>query len=124
MRSYLINLTLLIALLTAVLLAVHKWHVPFSPAITWWLLPLLFFSISSAGHSLMIRSVKGKPDQFMIFFLLAITVKMLLYLGLLLVWFIISGHNLETGFVVAFAILYVVITALDLVTILRYQKKV
>jgi hypothetical protein len=60
----------------------------------------------------------------MIFFLLAITVKMLLYLGLLLVWFIISGHNLETGFVVAFAILYVVITALDLVTILRYQKKV
>lgn len=119
MRSYLINLALLIALLTAVLLAVHKWYMPFSPAITWWLLPLLFFLIASAGHSLMIRSVKSKPEQFMIYFLLAITVKMLLYLGLLLAWFIISGHNLETGFVVAFAILYVVITALDLVTVLR-----
>lgn len=123
MRNYLQYLVVITIALTGVLFVVHENRYPFDPAFTWWLLPLVFFSISVAGHTLMIRSFKGQSDQFMIFFLLATTVKMLLYLGLLLVWFLISGRQLEMSFVGAFALLYVVFTALDLITILKFKKR-
>jgi len=117
---------LFLSLVTVVLMIAFRlsetFLAPFTINATWWLLPLLFGTISAAGHSLMIRSVKVASDQFMIWFLLAISLKMLLYLGILLIWFVISGKTIEIPFVTAFAANYVLVTVLDLATVLRINK--
>ncbi len=122
MSRYILFLSLLVFTLMMLFYFAGFTGMVFRPAFTWWLLPLVFFSIALAGHGLMLRAIQVKPEQFMIFFLLATTVKMLLYLALLLVWFIISGQQLEFPFLVAFAILYVTITALDLIFTLSFRK--
>lgn len=123
MHRYILYLTLITALITSLFFALSRTIVVFDPVFTWWALPLVFFAISMAGHALMVRSFKGKPDQFMIYFLLATTVKMLLYLGLLLAWFVLSGHQLTMQFAGAFAVLYFSLTTLDLLSLLAAKKK-
>lgn len=121
-KRFFIYLCLLIISLTVILFIADKNLVSIEPRFTWWLLPVLFFAVSASGHSLMVRSIKSKPDQFMIWFLLAITVKMLLYLALLLIWYVISGQKLTVPFVGAFALMYIAVTTLDLITILNISK--
>lgn len=121
-QKYFLLLSLLTILLMSGFLMSELFLSHFHLHYTWWLLPLLFGLISAGGHSLMTRSVKAAGDQFMIWFLLAISVKMLLYLAVLLIWFVISGKSLGIPFVAAFAINYVAVTILDLVIILRINK--
>jgi hypothetical protein len=123
MHRYILYLSLITALITALFFALNRTIMVFDPGYTWWALPLIFFAISLAGHGLMVRSFKGKPDQFMIYFLLATTVKMLLYLGLLLAWFVLSGHQLTMQFAGAFAVLYFSLTILDLFSLLAFKRK-
>lgn len=123
MRKYFILLTLLTVVIMAILNIIHRRFFQFDPAFTWWLLPLAFYGISIAGHALLIRAMKGNPDQFMIYFLLSTTVKMLLYLGLLLLWFFMAGQTIPMPFVGAFALLYLSTTGVDLGTVLVSKRK-
>ncbi len=122
-RHFFIYLALLTVSVTGLFYLAELSMITFEPHFTWWLLPVLFFAVSAAGHSLMVHSIRSKPDQFMIWFLLATTVKMLLYLALLLAWYLLSGQKLTTSFIQAFAVLYVLITALDLVIIMNISRK-
>jgi hypothetical protein len=123
MKKYMIILSIItVAVALFILLIIGK-VMPIEPAYTWWLLPAAFFFISATGHSLLMRSFRGQDEQFMTWFLLATTVKLLLYLALLLVWFLISGHQLSTSFIIAFASLYVSVTALDLSILASFRKK-
>lgn len=116
-------LSLLTGVVVVMLYIVQHRFFTFTPAFTWWLLPLAFYVISLAGHALLARAMRGKPDQFMVYFLLATTVKMLLYLGLLLIWFFIAGQTIPGPFIGAFALLYLSVTALDLGSLLKKRSK-
>ena len=118
---FLLLVVISVLLVTAFGLMNHYIHA-FTIHETWWLLPVLFAAIAAGGHTLMIRSVKAHTDQFMIWFLLAISLKMLLYLGVLLLLFVMSGKILGTSFLIAFAVNYVAVTILDLVLVLRLNK--
>ena len=121
--KYPLFLSMLTGVVMAILCLVHHRFFSFTPAYTWWLLPLAFYVISLAGHALLARAMRGKPDQFTVYFLLATTVKMLLYLGLLLIWFFLAGQTIPGPFVGAFALLYLSVTALDLGNLLKKRTR-
>ncbi len=123
LRKYALILSLLTIVVVLIFNIIHRKFFAFTPASTWWVLPLAFYAISLAGHSLLYRAMKGKPDQFMVYFLLATTVKMLLYLGLLLIWFFLADQTIPMPFVGAFALLYLSVTALDLGSLLGSKRK-
>ncbi|HRZ41736.1 MAG TPA: hypothetical protein P5228_03430 [Bacteroidales bacterium] len=120
---YPVFLSLLTGVVMAMLYIIHHRYFTFTPAYTWWLLPLAFYVISLAGHTLLARAMRGKPDQFMVYFLLATTVKMLLYLGLLLIWFFLAGKTIPGPFIGAFALLYLSVTVLDLGNLLKKRNR-
>jgi hypothetical protein len=120
---YLFFLTLLIMVIMAMMLTASMRLTDFHPAFTWWLLPLLFYVISAIGHVLMTRSIKARPEQFMSRFMLATTAKLLLYLAILLTWYLLQNRSLEMNFITAFALLYISITTLDLIAVLKINKK-
>lgn len=123
MRKYLFFLSIIVFIVTLSFYLAQKRGADLGSIHTWWLLPLIFFLISISGHALILKSFKSNPKQFMIHFLIAAAVKMFLYLGLLVIWFIISGHKLPTGFAVAFCVLYFSIMFLDIIMVLFMKKK-
>jgi len=123
MKKYIILLSIITIVVALLIYFLVGSIMPIVPAFTWWLLPAAFFIISATGHALLMRSFKGNDEQFMTWFLLATTVKLLLYLALLLIWFLVSGHQLSTSFIITFAALYVGVTALDLILVATFRKK-
>jgi hypothetical protein len=123
MKKYIILLSIIAVSIALIIHFAIGSFMPVVPRYTWWLLPLAFFIISASGHTLLMRSFKGNDEQFMTWFLLATTVKLLLYLALLLIWFLLSGHQLSSSFIIAFAALYVSVTALDLSIVAAFRKK-
>jgi hypothetical protein len=123
MRNYLTFLSLMILVMIAMFYMVGRHTGPFEPTFTWWLLPVLFLAISATGHYLMTQSIKAQPKQFMNRFMLATSVKFFLYLTILLIWYFLQDRSLSNTFITIFALLYLSVTALDLISILKLNKK-
>ncbi len=122
-NKYYLFLTLLVTIMIAILYTLHHNITPLKPPFTWWLLPLLFYVISATGHLLITRSIIAQPSQFLNRFLLATAVKFFLYVGILIVWYLLQNKSLTMHFVASFALLYLSVTALDLVSVLKTTRK-
>jgi hypothetical protein len=123
MRKYTTFLTMLTVVIILMLNIIHRKYFSITPVYSWWALPLAFYLISIAGHALLSRAMNSKPEQFMIYFLLSSTVKLLLYLAILLLWFFLSGQTISKTFAGVFILLYLSVTALDMTTVLGSRRK-
>ena len=91
--------------------------IAFSPA-----LPFLFFffmATSLLSYFLMLRSLNSKFSKFVNTFLLLTTVKLLLYVSVLIIYVFINRAD-AVGFMLNFFILYLCYTIFEVVYIIRY----
>lgn len=121
MKHYIIRLLPLTAVVGITSFAMKNWVLADQMTSFWWILLIFFFGLSLISHNLLVKATTGKSDQFSVFFLLASTVKLLLYLAFLLIFHFAAG-GLEIPFLLVFAAYYLIFTSLDVAVLLRQIK--
>lgn len=90
---------------------------------SWPFIILFFLSFTVLLHRQLLKSTAANPKKFVYTFLLMTTVKILLYLAVILVYVMINRAD-AIGFIIAFFINYFLFTAFELSAVMKLMKKV
>ncbi len=122
LRKYILNLFLLTLALTAagygiLLFLVPESYFPFYPAV-----PFFLFAVTLIVHVYLIRTKDKDARKFMARYLGAMGLKIFIYILFLLVCLVLATEN-AVAFLVSFLVCYTVFTLVEVVVLLRIQKR-
>jgi len=82
---------------------------------------LFFFSFTAIMHRYLLMSTEGRPQKFVFTFMLMTTIKLLMYLAIILIYSLFNKED-ALGFIGAFFINYFIFTIFEIVEIMKYLK--
>jgi hypothetical protein len=85
---------------------------------SWPFVVLFFMAFTLLMHRYLLVSTEGNPKRFVFSFMLITTVKILLYLAIMLIYVLFNRPD-AIGFIVAFFINYFLFTAFELNTVIK-----
>ncbi len=85
---------------------------------SWPFVVLFFMAFTLLMHRYLLVSTEGNPKRFVFSFMLITTVKILLYLAIILIYVLFNRSD-AIGFIVAFFINYFLFTAFELNTVIK-----
>lgn len=83
---------------------------------------LFFLSFTILMHRYLLKSTEGNPKKFVFSFLLITTVKILLYLGVILVYALLNRGD-AVAFIIVFFVNYFLFTGFELTTVMKLINK-
>jgi hypothetical protein len=89
---------------------------------SWPFIILFFLSFTVLLHRQLLKSTEGNPKKFVFAFLLMTTIKILLYLAVILVYVMLNRDD-ALGFIVAFFFNYFLFTAFELSAVMKLLKQ-
>lgn len=89
---------------------------------SWPFIIVFFLSFTVLMHRQLLKSTEGNPKKFVYTFLMMTTVKILLYLAVILIYVMINRED-AVGFIVAFFINYFLFTAFELSAVMKLMGK-
>jgi len=89
---------------------------------SWPFVILFFLSFTIIMHRYLLKSTEGNPKKFVFSFLLITTVKILLYLGVILVYVLLNRTD-AVAFIMVFFVNYFLFTGFELTTIMKLINK-
>jgi hypothetical protein len=89
---------------------------------SWPFIILFFLSFTILLHRQLLKSTAGNPKKFVYAFLMMTTVKILLYLAVILVYVMVNRDD-ALGFIVAFFVNYFLFTGFELSAVMKLLKK-
>lgn len=89
---------------------------------SWPFIILFFLSFTILLHRQLLKSTEGNPKKFVFTFLMMTTVKILLYLAVILVYVMVNRDD-AIGFIVVFFTNYFLFTAFELSAVMKLMKK-
>ncbi len=88
----------------------------------WLFIALFFFAITLLVHRFLLKKADGNQGKFINAFMLSTTVKLLLYLSIILIY-VLLNRNDAVGFIFTFFIYYLIYTVFEIVSILRFLRE-
>jgi len=88
----------------------------------WPFVILFFLSFTIIMHRYLLKSTQGNPKKFVYSFLMITTVKILLYLGVILVYVLLNRAD-AVAFIIVFFVNYFLFTSFELTTVMKLIKK-
>jgi len=88
----------------------------------WPFIILFFLSVSLLVYRFLIKNSKGNHGKFINAFLLTTTVKLLLYLAIILVYSLLNRGD-AIGFIITFFIYYLIFTVFEIFSIIKFLQK-
>lgn len=85
---------------------------------SWPFVVLFFFSFTIIMHRYLLKSTEGNPKKFVFSFLMITTVKILLYLGVILVYVLLNMDD-AVAFIMVFFVNYFLYTGFELATVMK-----
>lgn len=115
----LIILSLLIVVITLAL----SYLIP-TPLISysWPFIILFFLAVSLMVYRFLLKNSKGNHGKFINAFLLTTTVKLLLYLAIILIYSLLNRGD-AIGFIITFFSYYMIFTVYEIISILKFLRK-
>jgi len=89
---------------------------------SWPFIVLFFLSFTVLLHRQLLKSTEGQPKKFVFTFLMMTTVKILLYLAVILVYVMVNRAD-AIGFIIAFFVNYFLFTAFELSAVMKLLRK-
>lgn len=89
---------------------------------SWPFVILFFLSFTILMHRYLLKSTEGKPKKFVFAFLMMTTIKILLYLGVILVYVLLNRAD-AVAFIIIFFINYFFFTGFELSVIMKMLNK-
>ena len=88
---------------------------------SWPIIILFFFAFTLLMHRYLLKSTEGRPQKFTFSFMLVTTVKILLYLGIILIYVLLNKPD-AVPFIFAFFFNYFLFTAFEISAVLKFLK--
>ena len=85
-------------------------------------LVIFFLIMTSLVHWYLLRSLDSKPGKFINTFLATTTIKLLLYMTIILVYVFVNKHD-AISFAITFFLLYILYTVFEIMSVLPVAKK-
>ena len=82
---------------------------------------LFFFSFTAIMHRYLLISTEGRPQKFIFTFMMMTTIKLLMYLAIILIYALLNKED-ALGFIGAFFVNYFIFTIFEIVEIMKYLK--
>jgi len=82
---------------------------------------LFFFGFTTIMHRYLLKSTEGRPQKFIFTFMLMTTVKLLMYLSIILIYVVFNRDD-ALGFIGAFLLNYFIFTIFEIIEIMKYLK--
>lgn len=89
---------------------------------SWPFIIVFFLSFTVLLHRQLLKSTEGNPKKFVYAFLMMTTIKILLYLAVILIYVMINRDD-AIGFIVAFFTNYFLFTAFELSSVMKLMRK-
>lgn len=89
---------------------------------SWPFIAGFFFAISLLVHRFLLKKSGGHQTKFINAFLLTTTVKLLLFLSIILIYVLLNRDD-AIGFILTFFAYYLIFTSFEIVSILKYLRK-
>jgi L-asparagine transporter-like permease len=90
---------------------------------SWPFLVVFFFAISLFVHRYLLKKAIGQHTKFVNAFLLTTTVKLLLFLAIIVIYVLLNRDD-AVGFILTFFTYYLIYTSFEIVSILKYLRNV
>lgn len=82
---------------------------------------LFFFAFTTIMHHYLLKSTEGRPQKFIFTFMLMTTVKLLMYLSIILIYVLLNKDD-AVAFIGAFFLNYFVFTIFEIIEIMKNLK--
>lgn len=89
---------------------------------SWPFVILFFLSFTILMHRYLLKSTEGNPKKFVFAFLMMTTIKILLYLGVILVYTLLNRAD-AVAFIIIFFVNYFLFTGFELTVIMKMLNK-
>ena len=90
---------------------------------SWPFIAAFFFAISLLVHRYLLKKAGGQHTKFVNAFLLTTTVKLLLFLAIIVIYVLLNRDD-AIGFILTFFTYYLIYTSFEIVSILKYLRNV
>ncbi|MDX9906798.1 MAG: hypothetical protein RBS55_09455 [Bacteroidales bacterium] len=119
---FIVRLWLLTAAMAAFIAGVNVLTTPplFPPVL--YLFLLLFFIVHSAVHYVLLKITSLNPRKFVSYFMLSTTLKLFLYL-IVLIFYVINTQQTVMVPVIAFFIMYIIFTVFEVISIINQTRE-
>ncbi|MDA3906283.1 MAG: hypothetical protein PF484_09435 [Bacteroidales bacterium] len=113
---------IIISLITAVLTFILTYIIPEKfISYSWPYIIIFFLSISLLVHRFLLKKSIDHQGKFINAFMLATTVKLLLYLAIILIYVLLNRYD-AIGFIITFFSYYLIFTSFEIFSILKFLK--
>ncbi len=118
MKQYYIQFILLIAACAALILMIGG---TVEEVVMRWQIVGYFSIVSFSFHYGLVKSSVGKPQNFIRYYMAATTFKLLIHLGVILIYAMTHKTN-AIPFIISFMVAYALFTAFEVITAMKYRK--
>ena len=89
---------------------------------SWPYIIIFFFGFTLFMHHHLLKATQGKPQKFIFTFMMFTTIKILLYLALILVYVLLNRAD-AVAFIMAFFVNYFLFTLFEIIAVLKFLQK-
>ena len=88
----------------------------------WPVVILFFFAFTVLMHRFLLKSTEGRPQKFIFSFMMITTIKILLYLGIILVYVLVNKPD-AVAFIGVFFLNYFLFTGFEISSVMKFLEK-
>ncbi len=88
----------------------------------WPIIILFFVAFTLLMHRYLLKSTEGRPQKFIFSFMMITTIKILLYLGIILVYVLLNKPD-AVAFIGAFFLNYFLFTGFEISSVVKFLEK-
>lgn len=111
-----------LSLITALLFFGISFLVPTNyVSVAWPAIIIFFFVLTRYVHQFLMKKSDGNQGKFINAFMLSTTIKLLLYLSIIVIYVLINRND-AIGFIVSFFVCYLIFTVFEIISILSYLR--
>lgn len=118
MKHYYLTFTAIIVLCSIIILAIGG---AADEVLMRWQILGYFSIVSFSFHYGLVKSSVGKPQNFIRYYMAATTFKLLIHLGVILVYAMTHKAN-AISFIISFMVAYAIFTAFEVISAMKHKK--
>lgn len=119
MRPFLINLCIFSVLVGAADFS-YQYFVGTMPGT--WLILAFFITTTTAFHMITMNAAKGKPQQFIRYYMGSTALRLLIYILVIVAYRFKAGKEATIPFAIVFMVHYILFTIFEVIMLLRFLK--
>ncbi|OYT17382.1 MAG: hypothetical protein B7C24_02770 [Bacteroidetes bacterium 4572_77] len=121
LKSFFIKITIFTLVVSSFQFLLYSFYSAKYYTTAWPFLIMFFFVFTAFMHYRLLKATQGRPQKFIFSFMMFTTVKILLYLGLILIYVLLNRAD-AAAFILAFLLNYFLFTIFEIISVLKFLK--